>query len=294
MAYNIVGVDTGKEILWNLQSLLLDPSNAWTYVDGRLNSLVATQNDWATALPADIDDGDYVILHIPGATNGDHGVVQMLYHSPAAEDQVRLHAHTAGWDSGAHTPKAGNVDLGNATPCILTDGGADSELRLIANARRAIIFVRHASLTPSYFGYLGFIQSFYSDLGDDPDPNPLLVTGGQNIPGAAASTAPMQMVQVDGAAAQFKTFRRTGLLDTGGGDMLATMQWNRRETPPVPTRVALPCLIGNAAALNTEIRGELEGVFFYGPAASLALDTPVVRSDGQYLVIDDIVVGPVA
>jgi hypothetical protein len=88
----------------------------------------------------------------------------------------------------------------------------------------------------------------------------------------------------------FTNAAAAGLVDTAGADMLATMQYNTRTA--TPTRTLMPCVIGCNTVLNQELRGELEGVFFFGGV--VADDTLITRSGATYIVLDGIAVGPVA
>lgn len=300
MAYEIIrpATPTRHKFMWELQNLLRSSSfSNWTYVDGYLGGSVATSGDWdaITNPDAEVVDGDYVVLHIPSVTSSLNGVVAIVFNdNTGVEENIEMRAFPAGWDGTAHTPNEPSQTLGDSTCIICGVGGASDveEMRVIANSNRAIIWGMGSSLSPYYFGYLGFIQSFYGALEGDDDPNPLLVTGGQNHPGQAS--APLFMLRIDEVPdTYFANAKVNGLVATDGSDML-DFQWNRREDPPVPTRVLIPCIVGCQVVGNTELRGELEGVFFYGPAGTIAEDTPLTRSDGQYIVIGDIVTGPVA
>jgi len=301
MAYEIIqpAAPTRHKFMWYLQDLLRSASfSNWTYVDGVLNTSVATSGDWdAVANPdTELADGDYVVLHLPSVQSTIRGVVQIIFRDDSGVDEyIEMRAHPAGWDDVSHAPNDPAQELGDDTCIICGVGGASDveEMRVIANDKRAIIWGMGSSLSPYYFGYLGFIQSHYGDLETGDDPNPLLVTGGTTYPGQTG--APMSMLRIDGIPDTFLTNKHpAGLLATDGSDMLEDFQWQRRESPPVPTRTLFPCIIGCKVVGNTEIRGELEGVFFYGPAGTIAEDTPITRTDGRYIVIDDLVTGPVA
>jgi len=296
MAYAIdATVTTLKQVMWSLQNILRDVGLAgWTYVDGMVANNVTTpgvsETEWDAVVNPDATllDGDYVVLRSPGVTNIDYGVISLWLRAGV---MLELQAHPAGWDAAGHASNNALTDLGGAA-CFVCGNDDVTELRVIVNANRAIILGMDAALVPYYFGYLGFIQSHYGALEALPDPNPLLVSGDQYTPGMVG--APMEMLSISDTPTQYFVNGPTTLKDTAGDVMIEDMQWNRRELPPVPTRHLIPCLIGCKTVGETEIRGELEGVFYYGPAASLAEDTPVTRSGATYLVISDIVVGPVA
>lgn len=291
MSYAIRSVSDAKEVLWHLQDVLRDATlSEWTYVDGVLAGVAAVAADWdADVGGLTIVDGDYVVLQIPAAAGyPTYGVVQFLYNNPAGENEVLIYGHTTGWDEVGHTTDGAGPVLGTLVPAAI--GGDSTELRVIANDNRAIILGMDAGFANSYFGYAGWIQTYYDDTDD---PNPLMITGNQETPGDDLSNAPLVMATVLGNEAQYVAKKRV-LIATDGTDMMDTMQWNRRENPPAPTRFLVPIFLGYAGALETEIRGELEGVFFYGPATTVSNDTVVARSDGQYLVIDDLVLGPIA
>jgi hypothetical protein len=275
-------VDT-EDMFWKIQYFLRSSLlSSWAYVDGRYNSVdgVAESTFGGETAGGSLADGDYVVLHIPATTDSDRGVVQVKFNTTGSR-RVELYAHPGGWDAGTHTPKEPAQVLGDSTTIACGDDDID-ELHLIVDSTRAIIWGRvTGGVTPYYFGYLGFIQSHYSDIDSSPDPNPLLVTGGRNIPGEPGSAAPMYMLTNEPlSVVTYKVLRSTGLLDTDGADMLDTMQYNYREDPPVASRTLIACLIGTATVLQKEIRGELTGVFFYGPHGSLSDETPIERSDG--------------
>jgi len=300
MAYGIdVSVSTLKQVMYSLQYMLRDVNMAgWTYIDGMVGGVVTTPGvsgpAWLAVSDPDTEllDGDYVVLQAPVVTGADNGVVS-LWLVDGGSKYLELQAHPAGWDATTHTSKDATQDLGGST-CIVCGDSDVSELRVIVNSKRAIIFGMDALLTPYYFGYLGFIQSHYGDVEVAPDTNPLLVTGGQYTPGVAGAPMSMLSAGTTPTPTQYFVNGPTTLKDTAGDVMLETMQWNRRESPPIPTRSLIPCLIGCKTVGETEIRGELEGVFYYGPAASLAEDTPVTRSGATYIIVSDIAVGPVS
>jgi hypothetical protein len=300
MAYEIIAPVGGlrSDFMWALQDLLRSATfSAWTYVDGFYGGVQDADGSlWDAGSGAGLVNGDYVILHLPAVSSADRGVVGIIYNdivTGGAVDSIQIMAYPGGWNKLIPGPKVPATTLGDATTVIATVCGPGDveELRVIANANRAIIWGMGV-FSPYYFGYLGFIQSHYCALEEADDPNPLLVTGGKFIPGTVG--APMMMQRVDGLPDNFLVNANPGgFLATDGSQMLSAFQWNRREVPPVPTRTLLPCVIGCSVPTQTEIRGELEGVFYYGPTASLSEDTVVSRSDGLYLVIGDIVTGPV-
>ena len=296
MAYQIdATVTTLKQTMWSLQNMLRDLSLAgWTYLDGMVGGAVTTPSLSAAAWDAVTNpdtallDGDYVVLRVP-AGSGDEGVVS-LWLVDGGSKYLMLKAHPAGWDEVTHASNDATRDLGGTT-CIVCGVSNVTELRVIVNQNRAIILGMAAALSPYYFGYLGFIQSHYGAVGTAPDPNPLLVTGGQFTPGSAG--APMSMLSVIDTPTQYVTSGVAGYESTAGTSMLLNMQPNHRESPPIPSHTLLPCVIGTTLASYQEIRGELEGVFFYGPPASLTQDTVISQNGAQYLVMSDIVIGPV-
>lgn len=294
MPSQTVSVSSSANLLQLLQIFLVEEA-AWTYVDGYADgSQRADAAAFQGVSPSNYDNNDYFIVRPPAAEDPDHGVIEVRY-TTAGGNYVRIFGHTAGWDATAHTPKAGNVALGTTAVCRLDGENTATppfEARFFASTRRAIV-VTLPDAVP-WFGYFGFLQSYYGELGGDVDPNPILVSAGHEVPGTPSSTLPLQMSQIDGAEASYKALMSSGgLLDTDGDDMLEEMQPNRRMSPLNLQRVLFSCKIGNKAALNTEIRGELEGVFFFGPQDSISPDVSVVWSGAQYVVLGGIVIGPV-
>jgi hypothetical protein len=298
MGYEIQSVYDEKGLLATLFSVLYS-NNHWSWIDGKIAGVqVSNPNEWAGVSPATLVDGDYFVLQLPDVSGSDYGVVRLQFRE-GDPDRVTLHAHTAGWDSGTQSPRDGDLDLGtddgslegDPTCLLLLDGDPPVELRTIVNDRRMLLF----TLTESEsirFAYLGFIQSFHRLLDD---PNPLLVTAAEGTVGESPSIHPLAMAPIDSSApTHLKSNARTGLLDTDGGDMLEEMQGNYRKIPPLATPVLFPVILGHNLSPNKEWRGTLDGVFFFGPAGSLVQDNQVSNESGIYVVINELVVGPVA
>ena len=301
MSYQVIlpSPATPAQILVDLQQSLSNPALAgWNYLYGELNGISVPESVWAEADPAiDVTNGACCVFQLP-SVGGDLGVVGIhylddIYFGDEPGDPVGpgvfLAAFPGGWQNDPAGPKELATTLGGLPCFVAADNYPIEEIRLFVNSRRAIISCRDGDSEPLILAYVGFIQSHYTDgvLGVEPDPNPLLVTGGNNrIP---SNLAPMQMLSTTNVPISYKC--SVPFRTDDNTEMLEAMQYNTRTT--LPTRSLFPCVVGCDAVGMAEIRGELEGVFHYGPTDSLALDTVVTRGTANYLVIDHLALGPI-
>jgi hypothetical protein len=294
----IQAVIDGKEMLWHIQNILRSSESgaSWTYVDGQLaaGSPHASAAEWENTLPAAIDNDSFVILQAPGLTSlggADAGVMELKL---VGGTVLEFRAHTGGWDPASGltgAPKPGSVELGDPSSVEMDEANVEA-VHVIANPRRAIFVFRGAALATFNIFYFGAIQTFYADSDDS---NAILVAGHEARVFGDDPAPPASMLKQDGTEGGYIFNSDVFPGADPAKNLLTDCQPNRRILPV--KRVGIPAVVGCDDGGNEEIRGELEGVFYYGEAGGLSVDTAVIRDDGTYVVMhsgaNSIVCGPI-
>jgi len=234
-------------------------------------------------------DGDYIVYSSPGSTTA---YIQVVV--AGVVTQLKFHAWE-GWTNGVSgdpgVPGAGvGTDLTSAQSYVELLGAFP--YWFFANEDRVIVVLRYgAADTDFYVAYAGLIST-----GDDIlDTYPVLVCGHTPDKLTLQATGPV-MVGTDGAIRRYPDLTYY-VEDIAAADQPALSEAQPNVRGAVTKNVMLPAIVVCPELGFTEIRGQMQGLYFCRPGLS-TLETLEYDSD-YYLIIKTtdvryaIAIGPV-